>query len=505
MASADGKLAVVLTGTAGYSAALLGGLEALEAAGLRPDVVVGASGGALAGALYATSGGAAAAREAYYGFVAKHSWQDLADLDFGGLSAALRRPHETQGLVGGERLFQALRSLPLGNKGFQHTDVPLFVVTTDLNSGQALVFGNQTREQVAEGLPYLLFARSESDLERVNVATAVRASLAVPGVFRPLVLDYFCLVDGGLRARQALSVAAAQPGVTRVIWLQAGLEPADAFSLVSDFAQQSAGAGLLQALTVAAADAFDPHSADPALANIALRVVNLATSSAGAVDLVRTQALYESGRRTLESLFETAGSGEKLLANQPNTTVGKLREVTDEEAGPRWAWTVGAGGNVLAVTDRNPTLISEYGFELDDALAAANRPKLTPAEPLANPLWLRGQTETAGLWSLAGWHLWNGCGYVCRGVVSALKVAADAVGLDVLWTKATKATAEGAATLVDTLRDSSPAVAAPPTVEGEIAEAEAPVADPAAPPVPEEVSAHAEPDDESATEASASA
>ncbi|MBI5832725.1 MAG: patatin-like phospholipase family protein [Armatimonadetes bacterium] len=447
---ANGKLAVVVTGAAGHAAALLGALEALEAAGQKPDLLVGASGGALAASLYAAGGEAGPAREALYGLVSANSWQELADIDFGALRNLASRPHEVSGFVRGEALFGALRGTLLGNKGFQHTAIPLFVVATELNTGDAMVFGNETRDSLGEDAAYTTFARTEADLARVNVATAVRASMGVPGLFAPVSLDYYCLVDGSLRARRALAVAAAQPGVERVLWLHAGLEYADGFSLVCDYAGQSFAAGLLQTLSVAAADAFDPHTADPALAGKTVRFVNLATASVGAGDLTKTQALYESGRRSLTDLMTTADG---FLAGEAKTAATALAAVVDEADGPRWQATVGAGGNnTLAVTDRNPTIQREFGYELDEYLKNAGIERLAAREPIGAMPWAKAQAEAkVGLLKLAAFYLVKGCGCVCRATTKGVRHVWLAVGADRLYAKCATATSSAMLNLLGTL------------------------------------------------------
>lgn len=447
---ANGKLAVVVTGAAGHAAALLGALEALEAAGTKPDLVVGASGGAMAAALYAAAGEAGPARDALYKMVTEYSWQELADIDFGALRNLASRPHEVSGFVAGETLFSALRATPIGNKGFQHTALPLYVLATDLNTGDAMVFANETRDALGEDAAYTVFARTDADLARVNVATAVRASMSVPGLFAPVSLDYYCLVDGALRLRRALAVAAAQPGVDRVLWLHAGLEFADGFSLVCDYAGQSFASGLLQTLSVAAADAFDPHTADPALAGKTVRFVNLATASVGAGDLTKTQALYESGKRTTAELLATA---EGFLGGEANASAKALAAVVDEADGPRWQPVVGAGGgNVLAVTDRNPTIQREFSYELDEYLKNAGIERLAAREPIGAVLWAKQQAERrVGLLKLACFYLVRGTGCLCRAVTGGLRTAWKAVGADKLCTSATKATESAALNLLGTL------------------------------------------------------
>ncbi len=451
------RLAVIVSGPAARAVGALGALGALDAAGLQPDVLVGVSGGAIAAALYAACGSGEAAREALYELVGRTCWQDLADLDVAALRDLPERPYETSGFLRGDALQQALLDGPLGHHGFQHLQTPLFVVACDLNSGRELVFGNQTQD--AATVPYKLFARTAADLDRVNVATACRASCLTPGLFQPLSLDHYCVVDGTLRLRQALTVAASQPGVTRILWLHAGLDENEEFSLVTDYAGQSFAAGLLHGLAVATAEAFDPHTGDPLLQGLSVRFVNLAVGSVGAVELTKTQALFESGRRTVGALLAKPElAGPALFTTAGEAIAATLAQDTDETDGPRWQVTVGQGGrDVVAVVDRMPPLQQEFGYEFEDYLTKADLARLTPKEPIATAAWARATAEAQlGLAALTGLFAQRTLGYVWQGLTAGLRTAWRAVGLDSASRKLSQTAAEGTLKVMDTLRPAKP-------------------------------------------------
>ena len=470
--SSKDRLAVIVSGTAGRAAAALGALQALDESGLKPDVLIGVSGGAFAAALYGATGSAAAALSSWAGILADHSWQELADLDFAMLRDVLDRPYEANGFIKGETLHQLLLDGPIGHRGFQHLETALFILATDLNSGRELVFGPQTQE-AADGA-YKAFAVGQSDLERVNVATAVRASMGLPGVIRPLSIDQYCLVDGALRQRRALAVAAAQEGVTQILWIDAGLDDHETFSLVTDYAGQSMAAIVGHSLSIGAADQFDPHTGDPVLDGKVVRHVNLAAASIGIAELTKTQQLYESGRRTLANLVEAAGGkGANLFSD--GELAGKLEAVTDDLDGPRWAVTVGQGGrNVVAITDLTPPLQQEYGYEFDDYLKAEGLDKLPIREPQATAEWSRAYAERElGLAKLAGLFVGRSLGYGWRGLTLGLQTAWSALSLDKAVASAAKGTANAALYVDDALSSNKNGDAAPAPTEAPAEEAEA--------------------------------
>lgn len=82
-------------------------------------------------------------------------------------------PTLSGGLVKGEKL-EALMNSWLDNANFSDLKIPLKLAATDLINNEKIVF--------SEG----------------KVAPAVRASLSVPGFFKPVIFEHRALVDGGL-------------------------------------------------------------------------------------------------------------------------------------------------------------------------------------------------------------------------------------------------------------------------------------------------------------------
>lgn len=137
----------------------IGVLQALDAAGIRADVICGTSIGALVGAVYADG-----QLDDLERWVTDLTWMKVFgffDVGFGG------------GLLKGARLFGHLREHFL-QKNIADLPRPFAAVATDLNSGE------------------------EIWLRDGAVADAVRASIAMPGLFEPWERDGRVLVDGGL-------------------------------------------------------------------------------------------------------------------------------------------------------------------------------------------------------------------------------------------------------------------------------------------------------------------
>ena len=167
---ADRPLVALVLGSGGARGfAHVGVIKALEAAGVKPDLVVGASSGAIVAALYA--GG--------------YSGVQLAELA-GELdqTALIDFSLFGQGWVRGEAL-QAFVNRSLANRPIERLDRPFAVIATESPTGRMVIFN------------------------RGDPGLAVRASASVPDVFIPPVIGGVTYIDGGLTSPVPVRVARA--------------------------------------------------------------------------------------------------------------------------------------------------------------------------------------------------------------------------------------------------------------------------------------------------------
>jgi NTE family protein len=137
----------------------IGVLAALTEQGIRPDLIAGCSIGALVGAAFA-----AGRLPELESWVRGLDWKSmLRMLDF----------RLAGGLIQGRRVVEFFQA-HLVDGTFADLSVPFAAVATDLASGQ------------------------EVWLREGKVSDAVRASIAVPGLFRPILRDERYLVDGSV-------------------------------------------------------------------------------------------------------------------------------------------------------------------------------------------------------------------------------------------------------------------------------------------------------------------
>ena len=164
------RLGLVLGSGAARGWAHVGVIRALERAGVRPDLVCGTSVGALVGAAYATGDferfctGTAGMR--------RRDVLSFTDVGFGG------------GLLKGER-FMAFVGRGFKDRPIEELKVPFAAVATSVENG------------------------AEVWLRKGSTLNAVRASLAIPGLFTPVVTDDGILVDGALVNPVPVSLARA--------------------------------------------------------------------------------------------------------------------------------------------------------------------------------------------------------------------------------------------------------------------------------------------------------
>ncbi len=162
----------------------IGVLRALQQAGVEPDVVCGTSIGAFVGAAYAS--GDLDKLEAWACGLTRRDVLGFFDVSLAG------------GLIKGEKLLAFAASTFLDGT-FEQLERPFACVATDLASGR------------------------EIWLKEGPVADAVRASIALPGLFAPHLVDERHLVDGGLVNPVPVSLCRAM-GADIVIAVDLGMD-----------------------------------------------------------------------------------------------------------------------------------------------------------------------------------------------------------------------------------------------------------------------------------------
>jgi len=153
-------IGLALGGGAARGFAHVGVIQALEEAGIYPELVAGTSAGSLVAALYASGKNSVQLKKI------ADSMEEAEITDW-------MIPILNRGALRGEALARYVNT-QVGGQVIENMKMPLGIVATDLQSGEAMLF------------------------RRGSTGTAVRASSAVPGVFQPVKVGSREYVDGGL-------------------------------------------------------------------------------------------------------------------------------------------------------------------------------------------------------------------------------------------------------------------------------------------------------------------
>ncbi|MBM4349753.1 MAG: patatin-like phospholipase family protein [Deltaproteobacteria bacterium] len=161
------KIALVLGAGASKGFAHIGALKILETNKIPVHMIVGTSVGSVVGSLYAYGLNAFELQRLSFSIEQK----DIVDITI-----------PDNGFIKGEKLEEFVNKT-LKNTPMEKLKIPFYAVATEIQNGQETVFN------------------------RGNTGQAVRASSAIPGVFRPVKIGDKIYVDGGVVSPVAVDAA----------------------------------------------------------------------------------------------------------------------------------------------------------------------------------------------------------------------------------------------------------------------------------------------------------
>lgn len=181
-------IGLALGGGAARGFAHIGVIKALEANGIKPDLVVGTSAGSVIAALYAS------------GYKGNELNRIALTLDEATITDwALPFSGKFGGMIKGDAL-QGMVNRLVKHQSIENTPIPLGIVATDLKTGQGVLF------------------------QRGDIGQAVRASCSIPSIFQPTMINGREYVDGGLVSPVPVRYA-TQMGADFVIAVNISTEP----------------------------------------------------------------------------------------------------------------------------------------------------------------------------------------------------------------------------------------------------------------------------------------
>jgi NTE family protein len=192
------RIGLALGGGAAKGIAHIGVLKAFEEEHIRIHCISGTSVGALVASYYA------------FGRPAESILSICSTLN---LSKIINFTFERGGLFSTDSIREMIHR-DLGDCRIEDADIPLAICTTDIETGEQLIF------------------------RKGNLADAVCASMAVPGLFVPVEVDGRILVDGGLVENVPISpLAKMGAGITVAVdlsYVTRYPKPEDTFDVISN-------------------------------------------------------------------------------------------------------------------------------------------------------------------------------------------------------------------------------------------------------------------------------
>src|SRR3954467_12452550 len=216
------RTALVLSGGGAKGLAHIGVLRVLDSLGIRPDLIVGSSMGAIIGGMYASG----------------YTGREIDSLARSLPISDLFRTYQPRG----PRSWGPVQPLLLweqGQRGFNLQSASVAETAVNALVNAAMLRGNLLARGNFDSLPIPFRAvatdlsnRSVVVLSSGDLARAVRVSFSIPLIFAPESLDGRVLADGGLSANIPVTVA-RDAGAQRVIVSDATERLADSLDLYS--------------------------------------------------------------------------------------------------------------------------------------------------------------------------------------------------------------------------------------------------------------------------------
>ena len=275
-------IGLALSGGGAKGLAHIGVIEALRDYGINIDYIAGTSSGSIIAALYAVG----YTPNEILKLVIKNK-NRVIDFDkmvgFKLLKTVVSKKVSIKGFIKGNSLEKIMRNC-LKHKGITDIadiDFPLAIPIVDLTTGEIVYFwNNKTRCPLIEDSTN--FDDKPSYYTKGDLASIVRASCSVPGVFIPKEIDNELYIDGGVRVNTPVEVL-KQMGAEKVLAITFDCNKNTNFGLKNVIGISSQAFNIMT------------HSSNLDEINLADLNVRLCLNYVGLLDLANPQYLAKKG------------------------------------------------------------------------------------------------------------------------------------------------------------------------------------------------------------------
>ncbi len=209
------EFGLALSGGGVRGASHIGVLLALEHEGLFPSYISGTSAGAIVASLYSCGYTPTEIKEIFLS-----DSYNIIDYNFKGLlkllvSPVTRKPAKLDGIIRGDKLSKKLAKLfeEKNIYNINQVKLPLAIPSVDVNYGKQTIF--------VSSLPNTLYPSQIDYLEDISLSKAVRASVSLPMIFCPEMINGKRMIDGGILNNVPAKIL-RQMGANKVIAVNLG-------------------------------------------------------------------------------------------------------------------------------------------------------------------------------------------------------------------------------------------------------------------------------------------
>jgi len=175
------EVGLVLSGGGARGFAHIGVIKVLDKLKVAPSCVSGCSMGSVIGALY------------YIGYSGKDIEKKIKELTLKNILSISFNKNSKKDKI------ENYLNIIFENKNFEDLKIPLYVNAVDLKTRKEIIF------------------------YKGNLARAVRASIGIPGIFKPILMNDRILVDGGLKNNIPVRILLEKEKIKKIISINVGL------------------------------------------------------------------------------------------------------------------------------------------------------------------------------------------------------------------------------------------------------------------------------------------